>query len=132
MLSSYRQLQNTPALLPETAIYLLTLSVLSELLEGSAFVTVHLPASHAFEIPPLIDNKTSHITQRIPQKNPDFVRKICTFSDSVLEPLKSLLDKRRILECISILERATDISVDFPVAIIPKKFRYLRISKNRC
>lgn len=76
MLSSYRELQNTSALLPETEIHVSAFSELGKLLAAGTLVAVHLPAADALEVAAAVGDEAHHIPQRVVQENPDFVRKI--------------------------------------------------------
>ena len=76
MLSSYRELQNTSALLPETEIHVSAFSKLGKLLAAGAFVTIHLPAADAFEVTTAVGDESPNISQGVIEENPDFVGKI--------------------------------------------------------
>ena len=76
MLSSYRELQNTSALLPETEIHVSAFSELGKLLAAGAFVAVHLQAADAFEVTTAVGDESPNISQGVIEKNPDFVGKI--------------------------------------------------------
>ena len=76
MLSSYRELQNTSALLPEAEIHVSAFPELGKFLPAGALVAVHLPAADALEVAPAVVDEAHHIPQRVVQENPDFVGEI--------------------------------------------------------
>ena len=76
MLSSYRELQNTSTLLPETEIHVSAFSKLGKLLAAGAFVAVHLPTADAFEVAAAVGDEPPNISQGVIEENPDFVGKI--------------------------------------------------------
>ena len=76
MLSSYRELQNTSALLPETEIHVSAFSKLGKLLAAGALVAVHLPEADAFEVTTAVGDESPNISQWVIEENPDFVGKI--------------------------------------------------------
>lgn len=76
MLSSYRELQNTSALLPETEIHVSAFPKLGKLLAAGAFVAIHLPAADAFEVTTAVGDESPNISQGVIEENPDFVGKI--------------------------------------------------------
>ena len=68
MLSSYRELQNTSALLPETEIHVSAFSKLGKLLAAGAFI--------AFEVTAVVGDESPNVSQGVIEENPDFVGKI--------------------------------------------------------
>ena len=76
MLSSYRELQNTSTLLPETEIHVSAFPKLGNLLAAGAFVAIHLPAADAFADKTAVGDESPNISQGVIEENPDFVGKI--------------------------------------------------------
>ena len=87
MSSSHSQLPNTPALVPKTCVDIFAFFHLFKGLDGLPFVAIHLPAPGAFAVFPFISNKSNNISQRISQKQTNFMwKRIASLESFFLTP----------------------------------------------
>lgn len=78
-------------LIPKAGIYIPAFADLLKSLAGLAFIAIYFPAAGALAVFPFISDKPNHVSQRIAQKEPDFMRKGIAFLEPFFQPSQTVV-----------------------------------------